>query len=254
MIPDVRVAVIPNGVEVPLVLPERIAGGVPYLLYMGRLHPYKRVERIVRAFARATSGGDGDGRRGKTEAEEREGGGGQTADSRRPTINSRRPTDDEQPWELVIAGGGEPAYRRDLERLAAECGVGDRVRFVEQTAGEQRAFLLAHAGFVVQAPNPENFGNVVAEALAHGVPALVGKGLPWTALDREGCGSWVDNSEEALADGMRRLMCLSPGERHTMGERGRAWMVRDFSWESIATKMIALYEQVIEEKKSDRRR
>jgi glycosyltransferase involved in cell wall biosynthesis len=90
----------------------------------------------------------------------------------------------------------------------------------------------------------------VAEALAHGTPALVGKGLPWEGLNREGCGYWVDDSEEALAGGIRRLMALSPEQRRAMGERGRAWMRREFSWDSVARRMLALYEALVEEKRS----
>ena len=48
-----RVAVIPNGVEVPEALPVQEPEEGPYGLYLGRLHPYKRVERIITAFARA---------------------------------------------------------------------------------------------------------------------------------------------------------------------------------------------------------
>jgi glycosyltransferase involved in cell wall biosynthesis len=76
----------------------------------------------------------------------------------------------------------------------------------------------------------------------------VSRTAPWEGLDREGCGYWVDDSEEALAAGIRRLMALSPEQRRAMGERGRAWMRREFSWDSVARRMLALYEELIAER------
>ena len=231
LVPGARVAVIPNGVEVPGVLPERDPGSAPFALYLGRLHPYKRVERIISAFARATheEGLEGRGKREKGKANRHL--------EEDPTVVG--------PWSLIVAGEGEASYRRGLERVAAEAGLGGRVRFAGKVSGEEKARLLAGAAFVVQAPNPENFGNVVAEALAHGTPALVGRGLPWQGLAGEGCGFWVDDSEEALAAGMRRLVALLFEERRAMGERGRAWMRREFSWDSVARRMLALYEELV---------
>jgi glycosyltransferase involved in cell wall biosynthesis len=78
----------------------------------------------------------------------------------------------------------------------------------------------------------------------------VSKTAPWEGLDREGCGFWVEDSEEALADGMRRLMTLSAEERRAMGMRGRAWMAREFSWEGVGKRMVELYESLVEEKRT----
>jgi glycosyltransferase involved in cell wall biosynthesis len=231
---NAKIAIIPNGVEMPEppVGPWPESGtepDYPYLLYMGRLHPTKKLEGIIGAFAEAV-------------------GGEKTAGSSRHTIEGKA-TAHGQPWTLIIAGDGEVSYRLELERLAAAVGVGERVRFVGHVAGAEKARLLAAAGFAVQAPNPENFGNVVSEALAHGTPALVGKGLPWEALDREGCGFWVNDSEAALAEGMRRMMSLTPEQRKEMGAKGRAWMARDFSWGSVAEQVMGLFEELAQQKK-----
>ena len=242
--PRMRVVVVPNGVEVPEVMPERDPGATPFVLYLGRLHPYKRVERIIAAFAQAVRWERSDGRGQKDE------GGRATEASLDP---GGRPASGDAPdlreaWSLVVAGDGEAAYRRDLERVASEAGVGARVRFAGQVSGDEKSRLLAQAEGVVLGSLSENFGMSVAEALAHGTPCVVTKTAPWEGLDREGCGFWVDDSEEALAAGMRRLMALSPKERWAMGERGRAWMRREFSWGSVGRRMLALYEELVAER------
>lgn len=238
-----RVRVVPNGVEVPAVLPAREGTAGPYGLYLGRLHPYKRAERIIAGFAGATSraglGARGKGEEGRRGIGARVDGGGRLVAGGRPDAGGE--------WSLVIAGDGEAAYRQDLELVVAGAGLGRRVRFVGQVAGEEKARLLAGAEFVVLASYSENFGMSVAEALAHGTPSVVTKTAPWEGLDREGCGFWVEDSDEGLTDGMRRLMALAPEERRAMGARGRAWMARDFSWASVARQMVAVYEELVQE-------
>ncbi len=142
---------------------------------------------------------------------------------------------------LRVAGEGDARYVASLRQLAQDLGVGDRVRFLGYVGGEEKSELLAHAAALVLASRSENFGMSVAEALAHGTPCVVSKSAPWAGLERERCGLWVDGSVEALATGMKRLLDLPEQERVAMGERGRAWMVRAFSWDSVADNMISFF-------------
>lgn len=234
--PAAKTQVIPHGVDIPDEPSCTRTAAVPSLLYLGRLDPYKRLEQIVRAFGRALA-------RHESREASRHG--------QRHGVNGKSPSelDPRTSWSIVIAGGGEPSYRLAVEREAAKVGIADRVRFAGHVTGEEKATLLANAEGLVLASYSENFGMSVAEALAHGTPCVVTKTAPWEGLDREGCGFWVDDSEEALAAGMQRLMALSAEERRAMGERGRAWMRREFSWDSVARRMLALYEELIAARK-----
>jgi glycosyltransferase involved in cell wall biosynthesis len=223
LFPQARVAVVPNGVDGPShpldSLRESAAAArePAYLLYLGRLHPYKQIDRIIRAFAAVTR--DAFGRAGSA--------------------------DTGSPIELWIAGAGEPAFTQGLMDIAHESGVASRVRWLGHIAGEEKSRLLAQAEGLILASKSESFGMCVAEALSHGVPCIVTRTAPWSGLESEGCGYWVENSEEALTEGIRRLLTLSAEERRTMGRKGREWMERDFSWDGVARRMLALYESLL---------
>jgi glycosyltransferase involved in cell wall biosynthesis len=91
----------------------------------------------------------------------------------------------------------------------------------------------------------ENFGLAVAEALAAGVPAVVTKGAPWSGLETERCGWWIDHGVEPLEAALRVATALPRAERQEMGLRGRAYVARDFAWEVIAREMISVYRWVV---------
>ena len=206
--PGARVVVIPNGIEVPAASerPAERPEERPYLLYLGRLHPYKQIEGILDAFARAEL----------------------------PAAAC-----------LVLAGDGEPDYRRALEAHAAGLGLSERARFVGGVEGPTKAAWLAHAAGVVLASRSENFGVAVAEGLAHGTPAVVTHTAPWQGLETHQCGFWVPPDPTALAAGFTRLLALPPEERAVMGERGRAWMAREFSWQGVTAAMLREYEVLL---------
>jgi glycosyltransferase involved in cell wall biosynthesis len=240
LIPGARVTVIPNGVVVPAREESTRPAGVPqsnarYLLYMGRLHPYKQIEKIIHGFAKGTAFG-GRPERGDVQGV-----------SERVHLHPKAEVDIEHEPELWIAGDGEEDYKIALGTSARDAGVMNRVRFLGHIDGVDKSWVLAHAVAVIQAPKAENFGLVVAEALAHASPCIVGASLPWGGLRTEDCGLWVDDSPVALASAIEHFMALPEARRRAMGERGRAWMVRDFSWESVSKKTLALYEQVVQE-------
>jgi glycosyltransferase involved in cell wall biosynthesis len=86
---------------------------------------------------------------------------------------------------------------------------------------------------------------VVAEALAHGCPAVVSHGAPWAGLQTHDCGWWIELGVDGLATALAQAMDASPEARAAMGERGRQWMQRDFSWEAVGQRMAAGYEWLL---------
>ncbi|GGU78911.1 glycosyl transferase family 1 [Streptomyces filipinensis] len=147
---------------------------------------------------------------------------------------------------LLIVGGGP--YERDLRRMAAETGVGDRVRF---TGAVPWSELPAHygAGDVFAMPcrtrrgglDVEGLGIVYLEASATGLPVVAGDsgGAPDAVLDGE--TGWVvrGGSPEEAADRIVPLLG-DPGLRRRMGERGRQWVEEKWRWDLLAERLKAL--------------
>ena len=95
--------------------------------------------------------------------------------------------------------------------------------------------------FVLPSLN-ENFGLTAAEALAAGTPVISTKGAPWSRLDSEGCGWWIDQGIEPLATTLARAMVLPRVTLKAMGDKGRHWMAREFSWDRVARDMLDVYQ------------
>jgi len=196
------VVVIPNGIDVPPLAPRGLQKGLRNLLFLGRLHPVKGLDRLLDVWA---------------------------------TLESEF-----QEWQLVVAGKGDPAYEAVIKAQAERLGL-QRIRFTGPLYGKHKEAAYRAADLFVLPTHSENFGIVVAEALAHGCPAIVSKGAPWSGLDREGCGWWVDRDVPALRAVLSSAMTMSEDERRTMGARGHAWMQREFGWSSIAVRMLGAY-------------
>lgn len=88
----------------------------------------------------------------------------------------------------------------------------------------------------------ENFCMVAAESLAHGVPIIASHGTPWSRIEEKGCGLWVDNSPESLAQAILKIRTMPLSE---MGQRGRDWMSAEYSWESVADQMADVYRRLL---------
>jgi glycosyltransferase involved in cell wall biosynthesis len=196
------VAIIPNGVDLPALPAGNPASPKRTLLFLGRLHPKKGIDRLLQAWHR---------------------------------LQGTHPE-----WRLVVAGRGEVAHERDVRELAAALKL-QRVEFPGPLYGQEKSQAYFGADLFVLPTHSENFGMVVAEALAHGCPAVVSRGAPWPGLETEGCGWWVSNDVDMLAQTLDAAMQLSPHQLGELGRKGRAWMERDFGWASVAQQMEAAY-------------
>jgi glycosyltransferase involved in cell wall biosynthesis len=185
--------------------------GTIRLLYLGRLHPIKGIENLLGAC----------------------------------TLLDDHSID----WSLTIAGSGDASYTTRLLARLSELGlrVGEQpasrhvVMRGEVSPSETQA-LFQSADIVVVPSYTENFGMVVAEALAHGVPVIASTGTPWRRLNEKGCGMCVSNDAQSLATAIEQMSRMPLNE---MGLKGREWMQRECSWADRARTMMELYKTLV---------
>jgi glycosyltransferase involved in cell wall biosynthesis len=148
-------------------------------------------------------------------------------------------------YSLEIAGSGPPHYEKSIKALAEQLSLDDHLKFLGNISRDRLAEVFQRADVLVVPSHGESFGIAVAEALAHEVPVIASKGTPWQRVEEHGCGLWVDNDPQSLARAIEKITKLPLRE---MGERGRRWMVAEYSWAEIARRMTGLYRSLIEGK------
>lgn len=181
------------------------AGGEGRLaLFLSRVHPIKGVAELVHAWAQVAP----------------------------------------QSWRLRIAGPDEGQHWAEVAQLVDALGLASSVEYVGPVDGEMKASLYRQADLFVLPTFSENFGLVVAEALAYGVPVITTRGAPWADLEAFGCGWWIDTGVDPLVQALREAMALSDAERQAMGARGRVYVQR-YDWDRIADQTLAVYRWVL---------
>ncbi len=220
-----RLAIIPCGFDPEELWPvdkplARMALGLerdePLLLQLGRLVPRKGVDTVIRALARLR---------------------------RRHGITAR----------LLIVGGEseEPDPRATpeigrLQEIAAAEGVAEAVTFAGRKGREALKFYYSAADVFITTPWYEPFGITPLEAMACGTPVIganVG-GIKYSVRDGETGYLVPPNDPDAVAERAALLLC-HPQLRAALGRRAIAHVRTHFTWEEVARRMAALYEELL---------
>jgi glycosyltransferase involved in cell wall biosynthesis len=209
---DVPVGVIPNGIDVPaLDAPvasiEAANARAPRrkrALFLGRIYPVKGLPMLVEAWARVRPDG----------------------------------------WVLQIAGPDEAGHRAQVEQAIAAAGLNDVVSFTGPLEGDAKRCAFLDADLFVLPTHSENFGTVVAEAMAHGLPVLTTTAAPWPVLRQRGCGWWIDPTVDGIERGLRDATRLDSATLRAMGSKGREFAADNYGWEGIAKRFMSMYELV----------
>lgn len=152
---------------------------------------------------------------------------------------------DHPDWKLEIAGPLNSEYAQKMVALAQSLQC-ERLQFVGELIGADKERFLSEASCFVLPTFSENFGIAIAEALACSTPVITTQGAPWKGLETHGAGWWIPSNDElALCTAMKEAMKSSSEALQQKGERGRAWMEREFSWERIASQYVEAYEWML---------
>ena len=144
-------------------------------------------------------------------------------------------------WQLVLAGPDLDGYGKKVRLQAASLGLNARVTFTGMVSGGEKLAALSNADLFVLPTHSENFGIVIAEALACGVPVVTTKAAPWHDLQLHQCGWWIDDNAASARATLESAMGLAAEDRVAMGRRGRDLVERGYSWHHVGEQMLAVY-------------
>ena len=225
--PEDKIIIVPPGVDTsrfyPIPVDEaRESIGLPsgerILLFVGRIEPLKGLDTLLRAIALLRESG----------------------------------VQCQAPHFLVVIGGDPDASGENLtsemarlQALSRELGLNDLVLFLGKRAQDTLPYYYSAADVLIMPSHYESFGMVALEAMACGTPVVASQvgGLAFLVQDGQ-TGFAVPNGDvPALSDCLTRLLTDS-ALRETLGLQAAAY-ARQYSWENIVDRLLAVYENVL---------
>ncbi|MFB3074931.1 MAG: glycosyltransferase, partial [Candidatus Methylomirabilales bacterium] len=186
---------------------QQIPRGVPLLAFLGRIHPVKGLDVLLRALVRI-----------KAEV---------------PKVM------------LGIAGPDEDGHTDRLQGLAKDLGVEGHVRWLGTIEEQVKSSFLVDADLFVLPSFSENFGLAAVEAMAVGCPVVLGCGVNIAAqVGAFGAGWVVATEPDALARAIVKML-HDPGTRQAMGKAGRRLVAEWYDGEAVAREMLKGYEECL---------
>lgn len=213
-VPADRVTVIPNGVceeDFPVTDLNgfRVRYGLsdaPMILFMGRLNPIKGPDLLLQAFIQ---------------------------------VCKQLPE-----YQLVFAGpdGGMLA---ELRAMAAQHGVGERVRFIGYVAGEDKAGAYRYASLLVVSSRLEAQSIVALEAGICGTPVLLTNQCGFGEIRAIDSRLEVPATVSGIADGLISLLSAADTLKH-IAPNWQAFVKQRYAWDAIISEYIHLYSGILE--------
>jgi glycosyltransferase involved in cell wall biosynthesis len=209
--PSTLCRVIPNGIDVEQYRGEpsnptilNLRPETTVILFLGRLHPIKGADKLMEAFIRVCR---------------------QFSDI-----------------VLVMAGPDEFTIENKFHAIVAQSNLQNRIVFPGMVTGELKQNLLARADLFCLPSDAEGFSMAVLESLASGTAVMISPGCHFPEVEKAGVGKVVDAEPEVMARAMIDLIrdkkCLKE-----MGWRGRDFVTCNYSWDTIADKIIDMYRE-----------
>lgn len=175
-----------------------------FFLFLSRIHPVKGCDLLIEAFAECIS---------------------------------ILPSD----LNLVIAGPDPSGMIPGLKKLAEKLGISDRTHWLEMLEGDLKWGAMRAAYALIHPSHHENFGMVIAEAMACGTPVLISDKVN---IWREVLASQGGMVAPDTVEGSRKLICrflaLSGDELAKMKIAARKGFLQYFNVEVSARNLLKL--------------
>lgn len=148
-------------------------------------------------------------------------------------------------WKVVVAGIESDYTVEVLKNMANDLGISSVVDVVGALYGEDKWEAYRSSDVFVLPTLNENFGIVIAESFLCGTPVITTKGAPWSIIEQNHCGWWIDRTIDDLVNAIQEAIRIPIQERKEMGLRGRDLIIRNFASNVVAKRMVEVYNTII---------
>ena len=179
--------------------------GKRFLLFLGRIHPKKGCDLLVRAFAEVARN--------------------------HPDLY------------LVMAGPDSANWQRELKAELAATGLADRVHWPGMLRDDAKWGAFAACDAFILPSHQENFGIAAVEALASGKPVLLAEPVNIAPdAERAGCALVEPDTLDGTRRLMERWLAMPHAERTAMGHRGFAMFQKAYDMRRNAETILRVFD------------
>ncbi|MEA5599026.1 hormogonium polysaccharide biosynthesis glycosyltransferase HpsP [Rivularia sp. UHCC 0363] len=153
-------------------------------------------------------------------------------------------------FHFVLAGTNpqDPGYEQKIKSQIQASSLNKHTTVTGFVTGELKYALLEAADLFVLPSYYENFGIAVAEAMVAGIPVVISDQVHICQEVSSSESGWVGTTNvESIADLIREAL-KDPEERQRRGLQARKYALFNYSWDAIAQKIIAAYQDIIQVK------
>lgn len=148
-------------------------------------------------------------------------------------------------WKIIIAGIESDYTINDLKLMAQNYGIAEMTEIAGPLFGKEKWNAYRKADVFILPTLNENFGIVIAESYLSGTPVITTKGAPWKLIQDNKCGWWVDRNTKNISKSILEFLATTPNERMRMGLKGAEIVIKNYSSEIVAKKMVEVYSDFI---------
>ncbi len=148
-------------------------------------------------------------------------------------------------WHLVIAGPDETGWQKELEAMAAGLGVADKITWTGMLKGAIKWGALTASEIFVLPSHQENFGIVVAEAMACNLPVIISNKVNiWREIESYEAGLIAEDTLDGTVASLDRWQQMTAEEVSATRGRSKKCFSELFNFEVTKIRVLDIIEGV----------
>jgi glycosyltransferase involved in cell wall biosynthesis len=175
------------------------------LLFLGRIHPIKGCDLLIQAFA---------------------------------SVAKQEPN---LPLHLVLAGPDPRNWQTKLKQMVAQLAINHQVTWTGLLDNQLKWGALSSSEVLILPSHHENFGMVVAEAMACRKPVLISNQVGiWREIEQDNAGIVAPDTLEGTIQLLKQWLAIDSSEQVNMGKNAHTSFLNRFEINKVADNFLAV--------------